>query len=257
MKIQLKDQMGRVLIFEQAPHKIVSLVPSISELLWDLNLQNELIGVTKFCIHPETLRAEKIIVGGTKNVKIERLLALKPDFVIANLEENTKEEIEIISAQIPTYISNINSIEEMKVLISDIGRICDRELESKGILEKVQNTMDEIIPIQPKRTALYLIWNDPFMSIGNDTFINHILERVGYKNCVDNKTRYPVLTEEEINQLQPDEILLSSEPYPFNEKHQIEIQKMFPNSNVSIVDGEAFSWYGSRIYKVKEYLTSF
>jgi ABC-type Fe3+-hydroxamate transport system substrate-binding protein len=257
MKIQLKDQLGRMLNFEQSPQKIVSLVPSISELLWDMNLQDELVGVTKFCIHPKDLRAEKAIVGGTKNVKIERLMALQPDFVIANLEENTKDEIEAISKLVPTYISDINSIEEMRAFILDMGKICNRELESKSILKKVKETMDGIIPFHPIRTALYLIWNDPFMSIGNDTFINHMMEKVGYTNCLSNKTRYPVLTESDILELNPSEILLSSEPFPFKENHQIEIQKKFPNSKVKLVDGEAFSWYGSRIFKVKEYLASF
>ena len=220
--IQLKDQLGYVLSFEHVPKKIVSLVPSISELLWDLNLQEELIGVTKFCIHPEQLRRKKTIVGGTKQIKLQRIIDLKPDLVIANLEENTQEEAERDHYK--------NSLKE---------------------------TMDAIDPMQPIRTAVYLIWNEPMMSIGNDTFINHMLERIGYKNCMGNKTRYPVLTEEEINQLQPDELLLSSEPYPFNAIHVKEFQHKFPNCKVRKVDGEAFSWYGSRLYKVKNYLTSF
>ena len=245
--IQLKDQLGYVLSFEHVPKKIVSLVPSISELLWDLNLQEELIGVTKFCIHPEQLRRKKTIVGGTKQIKLQRIIDLKPDLVIANLEENTQEEIEAISKVIPTYISDINTIDDTLSFISDIGLICNRKKEAKTISNKIVETMD----------AIYLIWNEPMMSIGNDTFINHMLERIGYKNCMGNKTRYPVLTEEEINQLQPDELLLSSEPYPFNAIHVKEFQHKFPNCKVRKVDGEAFSWYGSRLYKVKNYLTSF
>lgn len=255
--IQLKDQLGNVLNFEHVPKKIVSLVPSISELLWDLNLQEELVGITKFCIHPVQLREEKVIVGGTKNVKLNRLFDLKPDLVIANLEENTKEEIEAISEVIPTYISDINTITETLSFISDIGQICDQKEEAKTISNRIMETMDAIDPMQPNRTAVYLIWNDPMMSIGNDTFINHMLERVGYKNCMNNKTRYPMLTEEDINLLQPNELLLSSEPFPFKENHLREFQEKFPTTKIRIVDGEAFSWYGSRLYKVKNYLTSF
>lgn len=255
--IQLKDQMGSLLNFKQAPLCIVSLVPSISELIWDLGLHDELVGVTKFCIHPENLRKDKAIVGGTKNVKIERLLALNPDFVIANLEENTKEEIEIISKLIPTYISDINTVEQMLLFINDIGLICNREKEAEEIAKKISETM-AAIPSKPKnKKAIYLIWNEPFMSIGGDTFISHIMQQVGFENCLKEMDRYPTLTFEDIQQISPDEIWLSSEPFPFKEAHQKELQNIFPYVTVRLVDGEAFSWYGSRIFKLKDYLSSF
>lgn len=254
--IQLKDQMGSLLNFKQAPLRIVSLVPSISELIWDLGLHDELVGITKFCIHPENLRKEKAIVGGTKNVKLERLLALKPDFIIANLEENTKEEIEAISKLIPTYISDINTVDDMLLFIHDIGLICNREKEAAEITKKINKTISAIPSKSEKKKAIYLIWNEPLMSIGGDTFISHMMQQVGFKNCLAEMERYPVLTDEDIKRISPDELWLSSEPFPFKETHQEELQNKFPDINVRLVDGEAFSWYGSRIFKVKDYLSS-
>lgn len=252
--IQLKDQMGRLLTFEQPPKRIVSLVPSLSELIWDMNLNTELIGVTKFCVHPDSLRKEKVIVGGTKNVKVDRLITLNPDLVIANQEENTREEIESISKLFPTYISDIKNIEDTLKLVEDVGIICDRKQEARDLTIKINNSLPH--NIQKKRSAIYLIWNDPYMSVGGDTFISHMMKRLGFENCLKSKVRYPLLTEEDILSISPDELLLSSEPYPFKETHLKTIQEQFPKVKVRLVDGEAFSWYGSRIYKVNEYLNS-
>lgn len=252
--IQLKDQMGRLLTFEQPPKRIVSLVPSLSELIWDMNLNTELIGVTKFCVHPESLRKEKVIVGGTKNVKVDRLITLNPDLVIANQEENTREEIESISKLFPTYISDIKNIEDTLNLVEDVGIICDRKQEARDLAIKINTSLPH--NIQKKRSAIYLIWYDPYMSVGGDTFISHMMKRLGYENCLKSKERYPLLTEEDILSISPGELLLSSEPYPYKETHLKTIQEKFPKVKVRLVDGEAFSWYGSRIYKVNEYLNS-
>tara|TARA_R110002049_G_scaffold305407_1_gene501976 strand:- start:2459 stop:3229 length:771 start_codon:yes stop_codon:yes gene_type:complete len=255
--IQLKDQMGSLLSFKQAPLRIVSLVPSISELIWDLDLHDELVGVTKFCIHPKNLRKEKVTVGGTKNVKLSRLESLKPDLVIANLEENTKDEVEAIAQLFPTYVSDINTVDQMLRFINDMALICNREKEANEIINKINDTISAIPSKTKKKKAIYLIWNDPFMSIGGDTFISHMMEKVGFENCFAKMERYPVLTNEDIKRISPDELWLSSEPFPFKETHRDELQNKFPDINVRLVDGEAFSWYGSRIFKVKNYLSSF
>jgi ABC-type Fe3+-hydroxamate transport system substrate-binding protein len=254
--IQIKDQIGSLLTFKQAPLRIVSLVPSISELLWDLELENELVGVTKFCIHPVNLRKEKITVGGTKNVKISRVLELQPDLVIANLEENTKQEIEELQQQVPTFVSDISTIDDMIAFIQLIGNLCNRQSATTEVIRKLSNTIAELPKKEEKKSAIYLIWNKPFMSIGGDTFISHMMEKVGYVNCLQQEERYPVLTADDIRKIAPEELLLSSEPYPFNEKHRDQLQEQFPNIKVKCVDGEAFSWYGSRLYKVKDYLHS-
>ncbi len=254
--IQIKDQIGSLLTFKQAPLRIISLVPSISELLWDLGLENELVGVTKFCIHPVNLRKEKIIVGGTKNVKINRVLELQPDLVIANLEENTKEEIEELQRHVPTYVSDINTTDDMLAFIQAIGKLCNRQPQTAEVIKKLSNALADLPKKEEKKSAIYLIWNEPFMSIGGDTFISHMMENVGYVNSLQQEERYPVLTADDIRKIAPEELLLSSEPYPFKEKHREQLQKQFPNIKVKCVDGEAFSWYGSRIYKVKDYLNS-
>ncbi len=254
--MQVTDQIGNVLHFEQSPLRIVSLVPSISELLWDLNLRKELVGVTKFCIHPTALRKEKTIVGGTKNVKVSRVLELAPDLVIANLEENTKEEVKELQQHVPTYVSDINTTDDMAEFVLAIGQICNRHSETTEVLQKLTETLKHLPTRVEKRSAIYLIWNDPFMSIGGDTFIAHMMEKVGYTNCLQDEERYPMLTADDINRIGPDELLLSSEPFPFKEEHREQLQKQFPNIKVKCVDGEVFSWYGSRLYKVKDYLHS-
>ncbi len=252
--MQLKDQMGRLLTFEEPPKRIVSLVPSLSELIWDMNLNTELTGVTKFCVHPELLRKEKVVVGGTKNVKADRIFSLNPELVIANQEENSREEIASIAKFFPTYISDVKNIEDLLKLIQDIGMICNRKREARDLAVKINNSLPH--NVEKKKSAIYLIWNEPYMSVGGDTFISHIMNRVGFENCLKSKERYPLLTKGEIISTSPDELLLSSEPFPFKETHLKTLQEQFPTIKVRLVDGEAFSWYGSRIYKVKEYLNS-
>lgn len=249
----INDQIGNELNFEKYPLRIVSLVPSQSELLWDLNLNNEIVGVTKFCIHPKELRAQKTIVGGTKNLKCKCILDLNPDLIIGNLEENTKEEIEFLQNRIPTYISDVVDIKSAIQMISDLGKICNRAIESQKIIQQIQSDYREDKPKLPLKKALYLIWNEPLMSIGGDTFISKMMPYAGYENVMKNYNRYPVITDDEIKKLQMDEILLSSEPYPFAEKHLGEFQERFPKTKIRLVNGEFFSWYGSRLLKSKDY----
>jgi ABC-type Fe3+-hydroxamate transport system substrate-binding protein len=233
--------------------KIISTVPSQTELLFDLGLDNEVVGITKFCIHPKEWFKSKERIGGTKTLNIDKILKLNPDLIIANKEENTKEQIELLQNHTEVFVSDIKTLSDNYNLIEKIGGLTDRNQEATNLITKTKSALD-FQPTSTNKKAVYLIWKEPYMTIGSDTFINDVLNKCGFKNLFDNQTRYPQTNLEEIKKLKPEYILLSSEPYPFKVKHIDEISKTIPNCRVILVDGEAFSWYGSRLLKKSEYL---
>jgi ABC-type Fe3+-hydroxamate transport system substrate-binding protein len=226
---------------QNKPTRIISLVPSQTELLYDLGLRDEVIGVTKFCIHPDEWFRRKQRVGGTKNLKIDLIKSLNPDLILANKEENLKEEIEILQNDFNVYVSDISTINEALQMIEDIVNGIKAEMMTQSRLEK-----------KDKIDALYLIWQNPYMVAGNDTFIHDMMLEAGFNNLVK-QNRYPMMTLEEIKSINPTVIMLSSEPFPFADKHIIEWQMQLPNTKIILVDGELFSWYGSRMLKSFRY----
>ncbi len=247
------DQMMREVRLNKPPSRIVSLVPSQTELLYDLGLKDEIVGITKFCIHPNELFRSKHRVGGTKKVNHDAIDKLNPDLIIANKEENLKSDIEILETKYPVWVSDVNDLDSALEMIQKIGQITQREIESSEIIKEIKNKFAEIIKPAVAPRTLYLIWKDPYMAAGGDTFINSMLHSCGMKNVLLSNTRYPKLKVEDIRNLNPDVILLSSEPYPFSEKHVAEISKSIPESNCLTVDGECFSWYGSHLLKSPAY----
>lgn len=239
------DMMGRKVEIPQSPQRIISLVPSQTELLYDLGLQNKIVGQTIFCIHPQQYFLNSTKIGGTKKVKFQVIDDLNPDLIIGNKEENTLEMIEQLSIKYPVWLSDIYTIEDACSMINQLGEICNVQAQANQISEKIQHSFARITP-QNLGTCLYLIWKDPYMSVGQDTFINHVLETIGFTNVIQ-KSRYPELTVEEIVNLNPQTILLSSEPYPFKQKHIDQLQEILPMANIKLIDGEMFSWYGSRL----------
>lgn len=233
--------------------KIISTVPSQTELLFDLNLEDEVVGITKFCIHPSQWFKSKERIGGTKTLNIEKITSLKPDLIIANKEENTKEQVNILANYTDVFVSDVKTIEDNYALIKKVGELTNKETEAQNLITKTKQAL-EFVTIKKDRTAIYLIWNQPLMTIGSDTFIHCVLEKCGFKNLFSSQKRYPKTTIEEIAKLNPEYVLLSSEPFPFKDKHCQELKKELPNTQVMLVDGEAFSWYGSRIFKKAHYL---
>lgn len=231
--------------------RIVSLVPSLTELLFDLDLGEAIVGVTRFCIHPETAK-QKTKIGGTKSVKVDRVMALKPTLVIANKEENTKEDVEALRKQgIEVWVSDLNTLNDVYAFIEKLGQqlgIAQRANEMNAQIQLGFHTLEKV----QQKKVLYLIWHDPIMSIGTDTFIHHLLSLCGYENVIEG-TRYPSITEEQLQKLAPDYIFLSSEPYPFKDKHISSYQKLVPQAKIVLVDGEMFSWYGSRLLHAPNY----
>ncbi len=231
--------------------KVVSLVPSITETLFDLGLTTDgIIGRTKFCIHPKELVNQVEIIGGTKNLNIEKIKSLKPDLIIANKEENVKEQVEELMKDFKVLLTNIETLEDNYYLIKQLGHIFNKEEKAQFLNLKTYEAFDIQKP-EKKLKVAYLIWENPYMTIGGDTFISRILEELGFENLFKNQKRYPEVQLEDLKSA--DLIFLSSEPFPFKEKHIEEIQEVCKNQNIMIVDGEAFSWYGSHLAKCGDY----
>ena len=250
------DQMGRTVVLPHwPPQRIVSLVPSQTELLFELGLGDKIVGLTKFCIHPSAQCRQKDKIGGTKKLHISKIIKLQPDLIIGNKEENEKSDIAALEALFPVWMSHIITLQDALDMIIQIGQITDTAAQAGQMTQHIRKAF-AILPQQPlqKPSVVYLIWRKPYMAAGGLTFINEMLELAGFDNLLKKQERYPVLADEDLRQLSPQVILLSSEPYPFNDKHVAEIKKLSPTSVVLLTNGEAFSWYGSRLLSSASYL---
>jgi len=254
----LKDQLNRKLHFKGSPQRIVSLVPSQTELLVDLGLEEYIVGVTKFCVHPERLRQDKVVVGGTKQVHFDKIKALNPDIILCNKEENTKEMIVELEQIAPVHISDIYTIDDSFELIKMYGELFGKEAKAYAIVEEIKlkrNNFKKNKQVQPKLNVAYFIWKNPYMVAANQTFISEMLLINDFQNVFQNLNRYPVIELSELENKKLDVILLSSEPYPFKEDDVVEMKSKFPKAKVIIVDGEMFSWYGSRLLEAFDYFS--
>ncbi len=241
---------------QEPPQRIVSLVPSQTELLYSLGLDQEVLGITKFCIHPSHWKKSKIIIGGTKKIRRSKLLELKPDLVLANVEENTKEDVIWCREHFPTYTTDVNDFKSALQMINVVGEITFTQAKSLEIIHRIKDSFLTIKPLKRKTTALYFIWKNPWMVAGTDNFIDDMLSKIGLVNVAPS-TRYPEINFDFINQNQPELLLFSSEPFPFKKSDIKEIEKHLTYSPKSIiVDGEMFSWYGSRMEKSPQYFNS-
>lgn len=244
--LRVIDQMGRELILPRKPQRIISLVPSQTELLFDLNLDSEVVGITKFCIHPNEWFRTKTRIGGTKQLNIELIRQLQPDLIIGNKEENEKSQIEILQKEFPVWMSDISNLDDALRMIREIGILTSTSASADEIVKQIEKNFKLLRTSDKSLRTLYLIWHNPNMCAGTETFIHEMLEKCGLKNASPGN-RYPELTDDDIVRLNPQVILLSSEPYPFKEKHLAHFRKLLPSAQVKLVDGEMFSWYGSRL----------
>lgn len=246
------DHTGMMMEIPDLPQRIISLVPSQTELLFDLGLGHRLVGLTRFCVHPEAWFRTKTRVGGTKKVEVERVKGLGPDLVIANKEENTREDVEAIRAFCPVFVTDVDTVEAALRMIRDLAFVCRLELEGGRLEAEIRASLSGIRPLQ--QSAAYLIWKDPYMAAGGDTFISHMMSAAGIENVFWEKLRYPQVTLDEIRKRKPTFVLLSSEPYPFKNKHLEVLSEILPEQKVLLVDGEMFSWYGSRMRHFTHYI---
>lgn len=247
------DQIGNKIELEGVPKKIISLVPSQTELLYDLGLGDAVIGITKFCVHPTEWFKTKTRIGGTKTVTIAKVAELEPDLIIANKEENVKEQVEALQKIAPVWVSDITNLENSHEMIQQIGCLTDKEEIANGIINQIKDGFKKIDATSYLKRVCYLIWRKPYMTVGGDTFINDMLIHCGCKNIFEKEKRYPQITTAQLQSLHPEIVFLSSEPYPFKEKHIKELETFLPDTKIILVDGEMFSWYGSRLKKSSVY----
>ena len=251
------DPIGNTIELKTTPKRIVSLVPSQTELLVDLGLEEAIVGITKFCVHPIGLRANKTIIGGTKKVNYDKIRQLNPDLIIANKEENTKEIVEELQKYFPVWTTDIITVEDNLTMISDFGKLLDCEAKATELQNKIANALKDFKAFtadKPTKKAIYLIWKKPYMAAGSSNFIHELLKLNKFENICQDTERYPEVDLESIcKQGQLDYIFLSSEPYPFKQEEASEIEAYAGNTKVVLVDGEMFSWYGSRLLKSFDY----
>jgi ABC-type Fe3+-hydroxamate transport system substrate-binding protein len=246
------DHLGRKITLNSVPSRIISTVPSQTELLHDLGLEDEVVGITKFCIHPKIWFQKKIRIGGTKHLNIERIQSLHPDLIIANKEENTKEDIEALTRIAPVWISDIKTVQDALDMIATVGTMVNKADAAQRLIKNIKTKLDLLIKPEKVGKVLYVIWLHPIMVAASDTFINAMLQELGYENAAKHLSRYPTISEQDVAELKPDHIFLSSEPFPFKEKHIGFFKNLVPQARVRLVDGELFSWYGSRLLKIDE-----
>jgi iron complex transport system substrate-binding protein len=254
----LKDQMGFTHTFKKTPERIISLVPSQTELLFDLGLEASIVGITKFCVHPYHLKSTKTIVGGTKNVKYDKIVNLQPDIIIANKEENTKEIVEELRNICPVWVTDIITLKDNLQMISDFGQLFNKRTEAQNWIDKItfayqdfQNFIEE----KSIKKVAYFIWANPYMVAGKNTFINQLLQMNKFENIYQNQEdRYPEIIIQKMRiQGDPEIVFLSSEPFPFKDEHAFEIGRFTHHAQTVFVDGEMFSWYGTRILRAFDY----
>lgn len=239
--------MGRIISLPFPPKRIISLVPSQTELLYYLGLENEVVGITKFCVHPEKWFRAKQRIGGTKTYHLDRIDALQPDLIIANKEENDQAQVELLAQKYPVWISDIKNLGDALEMINRVGVLVGKVSEADILVQNIQEEFVNLATRTTLQTAVYFVWREPYMVAGGDTFINEMMRFAGFQNLLENQPRYPEITLDQLAKMNPDAILLPSEPFPFKEKHIADFQAVCPNAMVQLVDGELYSWYGNRL----------
>jgi len=249
------DQLGAAITLEYPPQRIISLVPSQTELLAYLELESRVVGITKFCIHPFLWKKSKTIIGGTKNFNFPAIASLKPDLIIGNKEENYQDGIEALKSICPVWMSDIVTLSDAFNMIQQAGQLTDTTIAAENLVHRLQHSFS-LIEKLPRIQTLYLIWHKPWIAVAANTFIHELIEASGLQNCLEKDLRYPEVSESRMRESNPELVLLSSEPFPFAQKHIDEIKNILPDAKIVLVDGELFSWYGSRMLFFPEYVSS-
>jgi len=247
LPLVVTDQLGRRVEIPFPPQRVVSLVPSQTELLFDLGISKRVVGITKFCIYPPDARQVATVIGGTKNFDFDKIAALKPDLIIGNKEENYQAGIEQLAGSYPVWLSDISDLGQALDMIRRVGFIVGAKDKADRIAAEVATSFGALAAPEPIASAAYFIWRKPYMVAASSTFIDDMLQRAGFTNAFAHLGRYPEVTPAQLAQAAPTRIFLSSEPYPFKEKHLTEFQEICPQAQIELVDGELFSWYGSRL----------
>jgi ABC-type Fe3+-hydroxamate transport system substrate-binding protein len=253
----VKDALGRDVAVGPFPQRIVSLVPSLTETLCALGVRERVVGATEFCVFPEAAKSIPR-VGGTISVSLEKVRALVPDVVLASADENRKPQIDAIEeAGIPVFVTWPKTLPEVFETIESVGRLVDgpdafdlaRSLRRRAVA--IEQSVAAFKPVR----AVYLIWRDPWMAVGPDTYVHDLLRRAGGRNVaagahderLQGSPRYPGLGDDGLRRLAPDVVLLPSEPYAFGDADAGAVRALVPSARVERVDGEPINWAGPRI----------
>lgn len=250
---QITDQLGRKLSYSYPPQRIISFAPAITETLFSLDLRKEIIGRTRFCIHPKGIIEQVVNVGGTKDMKIDRIHELQPDLIIVEKEENTKEMVEELEQHYPVYAFEVQTVAGAMQMIKDLGTIVNRTDEATKLIHHIQTAFTDFPSLYKGKRVAYVIWQNPYMVVGEHTYIQSLLDKLGFVNpFIEFAGRYPTVTKADLQAADLDYILLATEPFPFQEKHISIFGDMLPTTKPIIVDGEMF-WYGVKMIEAVPY----
>ncbi|WP_422443981.1 helical backbone metal receptor [Endozoicomonas sp. ALB091] len=252
MSRQFIDQMQYSVDVSDKPVRIISLVPSLTELLFDLGLEDRIVGVTRYCVHPGRARKEKKIVGGPKTLDFAAIDALQPDLILGNKEENYREGIERLQQQYPTWVCDIHNLDDALAMITSLGQLTNKEHNADKIVNDIRCKMARLASGKTLRVA-YFIWRKPYRVAAGNTFINEMLKLCGMENVFADLERYPEITIEQLKTAGPDLLLLSSEPFPFKDRHCQEFAELGVTASTRLVDGEMFCWTGSHLRLAADY----
>ncbi len=252
MNKKIVDHVGRTITYSYPPKRIISIAPGLTDTLYSLQLENEIVGRTRYCIHPKNKVEQATIVGGTKKINLEKIRKLKPDLILAEKEENTKEIVELLEKEFPVFVAEVQTVQDAYRMIHDLGVITDHKPQAEELQTMIQTAFQTLPSIDGKRFA-YVIWKKPYMVVGNHTYIQDLLKTFGLENAFSSyEGRYPIVSEEDFHKAKLDYIFLATEPFPFKEEHKLEFTKQFPDAKTLILDGEML-WYGPRMLEAAAY----
>ncbi len=276
--MDFRDDLGRAVTLAATPQRVISLCPSQTETLFALGLADQIVGLTRYCVHPSAAETpppnpleffpsplrggagegveSKTKIGGTKQLDLSAIERLAPDLIIAEKEENRREDVERLAERWPVFVTDVGDFESALKMIETLGRLCDRAQPAQALARQIAVRWKRLQPVEQQPGVLYLIWRKPFMAAGAETYIDSVLSRCGMHNVVST-SRYPELNARDLQDLKPELVLLSSEPYPFHGEHLVELQAFLPQARIELVDGEMFSWYGVRMLRAADYLQEF
>ncbi|HEY0157989.1 MAG TPA: helical backbone metal receptor [Thermoanaerobaculia bacterium] len=235
----MNDVRGRAFSLGSPPRRVVSLVPSLTETLFDLGAGDAVAGITDFCIFPPDLRLPRL--GGTKNPRVDEVRALAPDLVHMNLEENLRRHAEAIEEFAPVFVTEPKSVGDVAALIAQLGELHGRQEKAAELVERLR----EAQAAMPRRSLTFAcpIWKNPWMWCGGDTYVSRLVEAAGGVNVLRDQTRYPHLSLEEVLSMRPDVVFLPDEPYLFTEEDAAAIQG---TRVIGPFPGHLFTWHGTR-----------
>jgi ABC-type Fe3+-hydroxamate transport system substrate-binding protein len=240
----------------EPPRRIVSLVPSLSEALFELGLGDRVVGVTEWCVHPAAAVARVPKVGGTKTPDLAAIRALAPDLVIANQEENRRRDIERLEALgIRVWLTYPRTVAEGAALLAELAELGASDAARAAVVAPVLGALGEAERARPERgTAVFCpIWRDPWMAVGGDTYAHDLLTLAGGRNVFAERRerRYPRVTLDEVIAAAPEVVILPDEPYAFGASDVAELRRLpIPaarSGRIHVIDGTWVSWYGPRI----------